>query len=318
MNGFSEDKRLEQLIQEIFPHAELARTWPLQGGISAEMTAFEIALPDGQTRRMILRRPGMETLKREPTAATDEFRLLQMTRSLGLPTQTPYHLDAAGEFFSTPCLVIEYIEGETVFSPTNSPDFIPQMAAHLARIHQVDSAHLDLDFLSRPGNTFELPTYKCAVDADNSLGEARIREVLEAVWPLTPGNAPRLLHGDYWPGNILWREGKIVAVIDWEAAKVGDPLADLAITRLDILTMFGIDAMKDFTDHYRSLMALDYGHLPYWDLWSAIRLLRMSKGNFAEWAAFFPAFGRPDITEQTLKEHFVYFINQAFEALNSV
>jgi aminoglycoside phosphotransferase (APT) family kinase protein len=306
---------LERLIQEIAPGAVLVRTWSLKGGISAEMTAFEIELPDSQVKRMILRRPGTETLKREPTAAIDEFRLLQMTRSLGLPTQTPYLLDSMGRFFSTPCLVVEYIEGETEFALQSSTTFISQMAIHLARIHQVDSAALDLGFLSRPGNTFAIPTRKCTTDTDNSLNEAHIREVLEPVWPLTPKNASSLLHGDYWPGNILWRNGEIVAVIDWEAAKVGDPLSDLAITRLDILTMFGIDAMTDFTDHYKSIMAIDYIHLPYWDLWAALRLLRMSTGNFAEWAAFFPPFGRSDITEQTLKAHFRTFIKQAFEAI---
>ena len=29
-------------------------------------------------------------------------------------------------------------------------------------------------------------------------------------------NRPVLLHGDFWPGNILWRDGRLVAVIDWE------------------------------------------------------------------------------------------------------
>jgi aminoglycoside phosphotransferase (APT) family kinase protein len=34
---------------------------------------------------------------------------------------------------------------------------------------------------------------------------------------------------------VLWRDGRIVAVIDWEDAQVGDPLADLANTRLELL-----------------------------------------------------------------------------------
>jgi aminoglycoside phosphotransferase (APT) family kinase protein len=35
-----------------------------------------------------------------------------------------------------------------------------------------------------------------------------------------------LLHGDYWPDNTLWRDGRLVCVIDWEDAALGDPLAD--------------------------------------------------------------------------------------------
>jgi aminoglycoside phosphotransferase (APT) family kinase protein len=37
-----------------------------------------------------------------------------------------------------------------------------------------------------------------------------------------------VLHGDYWPGNVLWRDGRLVGVIGWEEAAFGDPLADLA------------------------------------------------------------------------------------------
>ena len=64
-----------------------------------------------------------------------------------------------------------------------------------------------------------------------------------------------LLHGDFWPGNILWRYGQLVAVIDWEDAALGDPLADVANSRLEILWAFGIDAMQSFTHYYQSLTA---------------------------------------------------------------
>jgi aminoglycoside phosphotransferase (APT) family kinase protein len=48
-------------------------------------------------------------------------------------------------------------------------------------------------------------------------------------------NAPDLhegdmvvVHGDYRFGNFLWQGTKIAAVIDWERAMLGDPMADLA------------------------------------------------------------------------------------------
>src|SRR5689334_20965692 len=112
-----EDKKFERLVQTIAPQSTLLRTWGLKGGISAEMTALEIERRDGQTSRMIVRRPSRGVLRRNPHAAQDEFKLLQMTRSLGLATQTPLHLDQSGTIFSTPYLVIEYIEGEPEFAP---------------------------------------------------------------------------------------------------------------------------------------------------------------------------------------------------------
>jgi aminoglycoside phosphotransferase (APT) family kinase protein len=115
-----------------------------------------------------------------------------------------------------------------------------------------------------------------------------------------------LLHGDYWPGNILWRDGQLVAIIDWEDAKVGDPLADLGYTRLEILWAFGIDAMHQFTDHYLSLAAIDVTHLPYWDLCAALR----PASKIGKWAA-------DDDVEKRMRERHRVFITQAFDKLSA-
>lgn len=38
---------------------------------------------------------------------------------------------------------------------------------------------------------------------------------------------PTLVHGDYHYGNMLFREARVVAVLDWEIAELGQPLLDL-------------------------------------------------------------------------------------------
>jgi aminoglycoside phosphotransferase (APT) family kinase protein len=239
---------------------------------------------------------------------------LQITQALGLATQRPYYFDQSGEIFSTPAFVIEYIEGKPEFSPPNLADFSRQLATHLARIHSVDGSNPALAFLSQSVKSFET-TFKPPSTLNESLEEGRIRGTLEAVWPLPRRNAPVLLHGDYWPGNILWREEKLVAVIDWEDARIGEPLSDLAISRLDLLWIYGLEAMEIFTHHYQSLAPLDYTDLPYWDLAAALRLVRLAGADLAGLAAFYPPFGRPDITEQTIREYYSFFISQAFEKL---
>jgi Ser/Thr protein kinase RdoA (MazF antagonist) len=120
-----------------------------------------------------------------------------------------------------------------------------------------------------------------------------------------------LLHGDFWPGNTVWRDGRLVAVIDWEEAAFGDPLADLAVSRLDILWIFGLSAMNDFTQQYRSVTGINVINLPYWDLYAALR----PASHIAEWAAVYPPLGRPDITEETMREGHRLFVTQAFETL---
>ena len=309
------DNKFEKLAQRITPHSRLLRIWPLKGGISAEMTAFELESPNGQISRMILRRPSEQTLQRNPHAAEDEFKVLQLTKSLGLATPAPHYLDSSGAIFSTPYLVIEYIDGKPEFPPDPGADFIFQLAKHLAKIHRADCSNQDISFLLKQANGCAETSYEVLINIDPLLDDRRIRSVLEVVSPLPQRNTATLLHGDYWPGNLLWRDGMLVGVVDWEDAKLGDPLIDFAISRLDILTIFGIDAMQSFTQHYQSLMDIDYTNLPYWDLCAALRLSRLIGSDIAEWTAFFDPYGREDITEQTLRKHFRYFVRQAFKKL---
>ncbi|MBO0702001.1 MAG: phosphotransferase family protein [Candidatus Dormibacteraeota bacterium] len=43
-----------------------------------------------------------------------------------------------------------------------------------------------------------------------------------------PDQAPVMVHGDYHYGNMLFRGGRLAAVLDWEIAELGQPLLDLA------------------------------------------------------------------------------------------
>jgi aminoglycoside phosphotransferase (APT) family kinase protein len=81
-----------------------------------------------------------------------------------------------------------------------------------------------------------------------------------------------LLHGDFWPGNTLWRDGRLVAVVDWEDAAVGDPLADVANARLELAWSVGFDAMEEFTSAYAARADVDLARLPAWDIRADARL----------------------------------------------
>ena len=317
MTERKEDHPVDLLAQTIFPGSKLLRSWPLAGGISAAMTAVEVKSPDGQVRRMIVRQPGETALKQNPHAAQDEFRLLQITRSLGLATPAPYYLDLSGQIISTPYLVIEYIEGQPHFARSYSAGFTSQLADHLARIHHADTSKLDLSFLPGPVHGCAEIAGKRPAQEDGSFEEGRIRDALESAWPLSSRNRPVLLHGDYWPGNILWRDDRLVAVIDWEDARIGDPLSDLAISRLDLLWIFGREAMEEFTHDYQSRLAIDTTGLPYWDLCAALRLVRLAGSDLPGWAAFFAPFGRQDITERSIREYVRFFTGQVFDKLQS-
>ncbi|MCL5999767.1 MAG: phosphotransferase family protein, partial [Chloroflexi bacterium] len=143
-----EHHKFEQVVQTIVPHSKLLRTW---------------------------RRPGAATLKQNPHAAQDEFRLLQMTQSLGLATPTPYYLDPSSRIFATPYLVVEYIEGKPEFTPAHLADCMLQTATHLTRIHRVDGSHLDLSFLPKQAQGFAGYVGERPTNVDDLLDEGRIR-----------------------------------------------------------------------------------------------------------------------------------------------
>jgi aminoglycoside phosphotransferase (APT) family kinase protein len=305
MTASKKDQKFEQLVQKIDPQSKLLRAWELKGGVSAQVTALEIERPDGQTKKMIVRQHGDVDLKRNPYIAADEFKLLHILRSAGLATPAPYYIDQSGQIFPTPYVVIEYIEGKTEFAPAHVTDLIPQLATHLARIHTVDCSNLDLSFLPKQAERYTEKLRERPTNIDESLDEGRIRDMLASVWPLSQQNTSVLLHGDFWPGNILWKDGQLVAVIDWEDAALGDPLADVANTRLEILWAFGIDAMHSFSQHYQSMTSIDFTNLPVWDLFAALR----PASKISEWAA-------DDIAEQRMRAGHRLFITQAFTKLS--
>jgi aminoglycoside phosphotransferase (APT) family kinase protein len=303
MHAERDERQFAALVQRLAPGGRLLRAWPLEGGVSAQVTAFELEAADGRRRTLLLRRHGPVDLAHNPRIARDEFRLLQLTQAHGLTTPEPVLYDESREVFPDAYIVIEYVEGATDFAPADPDDYLAQMAVELARIHSVRDAP-ELDFLPRLGSGYGPRPEQL----DESLHEGRIRDALEAAWPLARLNEAVLLHGDYWPGNLVWRDGALAAVIDWEDARVGDPLADLANSRLELLFFYGAEAMQTFTTRYLAGAAADIhvANLPYWDLCAALRPC----SKLATW-------GLDAATERQLRERHQAFVAQALAALSA-
>lgn len=287
---------LERLVQKFSPGSALVRAWELKGGVSAEVVAIEIQCADGSLQKFVVRQPG-------DAHAADEFRLLQALQTAKIAVPAPYYVDAASEVFETPCLVIEFVESQTQFAIETIPDMVRQLATQLARIHAVrDIAPLSFLPRQRDITAAKLRVQPAVLDA--RLNEGRIRDALVAAWPWPQHNADVLLHGDFWSGNVLWRDDQIVAVIDWEDAALGDPLADLANSRLEVLFAFGAEAMQQFTQHYQAQVTLDFTTLPYWDLYAALK----PASKLWTW-------GLGEATENAMAEAQTWFVAQALKRL---
>jgi aminoglycoside phosphotransferase (APT) family kinase protein len=297
------EQRIERCLPGFAPSSNLLRSWRLEGGISAQMTGFEIEQADGTKKKFIARQPNDYVYKSNPDAASDEFRVLHSLRAAGLPVQTPYSLEPASADVSQPFFIIEYIEGAPDIAPQDVEAYLGKYCEQLVQIHSVDLAKLDHSLLRIQGPGYgrkpEVP--------NNALREADIWDAVQSVAPKVRSNPPVLRHGDFWPGNVLWRAGEIVAVIDWEECLIGEPLADLAICRLDLWWILGEQAAMEFTDRYRAALNFDLTDLPYWDLCASLRPI----SNIHEWAPSYPELGRTDITAATMSRDHRDFVAQA-------
>ena len=300
------DTSFRRVVRAIDPGAELLRSWRLEGGVSTRVTALEIGRPGGRREKLVVRQYGDAKLRANPNVAEDEFRLLELVRAAGVPAPRPFLADASGHMLSRPYLVSALVEGESGLGTGGDVrSEVRELAGVLARIHGIPRG--GAPFLADKNERVRRRLGERPARLDETLSEGDIRAALARLWPPRSPNAPVLLHGDFWPGNTLWRDGRLAAVIDWEDAGIGDPLTDLANGRLEIAMFHGQDAMREFTGRYRSLVpSADYTNLPCWDLCAALH----PAGQMASW-------GLDASTLARVRDGHRAFVVQALDALPS-
>jgi hypothetical protein len=260
------------------------------------MTMLSLADQDGQVHCFTLRCPGDWGDEDYGGKALREFKKYQFAFDLGLLAPRPIICFAEHNFF-----VLQWIDGSPDPSYANRNLYLNQAPQRLAAVHRAPLTNVDLSIV--PPGLHDLTSTR--ISADN-------REILEACGP--PPSEPNVLrHGDFWPGNILWKNGSIVAIIDWEEIQLGSPLADLAIARLDCLWVYGWEAVEEFTAKYLQINPVDTSWLPYWDLRCSHRV-----GDcHADWAASYPGLGRPDVTAEHLRSLQSEFVQDALQRLKT-
>jgi aminoglycoside phosphotransferase (APT) family kinase protein len=241
------------ILARVEPGGRLHRVWTLGGGLSAQMVALEAECADGALRRLIVRRAIGAAEQRTSLSIEDEYRLLAELQEVGLPAPNPRLFDGSRSILDQPYSVLDFIDGSRRFSTGDPVSTGRAFASQLAAIHAVDRSRRIFAHLSRRSAEIERRLATRPDVVDEALCEGLIREVLRANWPPAEPDQVCLLHGDFWPGNVLWQDGEIVGVIDWEDASLGDPLADVGITRLELLWAFGRQAMTSFTEHHLTI-----------------------------------------------------------------
>ncbi len=252
------------LAERLEDGAEVTRRWSLSGGVSASVEGLELALPDGGARRVVVRRHGTADWK--PTHAdvtATEFALLRALDALGMCVPSPILLDTSSGLLGSPYLVTSFVEGSAEVEESRQPEALRQMAEVLARLHALDVERVAPPALARLDDA-----YTCALRwlGEKTPATESLRAALAEGARGAERNTSTLVHNDFGPRNILWKDHAIAAIIDWEDAAVGDPLADLAGCRMELLWRWGAEAMESFTEHYLSLTGVDAFDLCAWEI----------------------------------------------------
>ncbi len=98
MSDKSHRGKFNRLLQAAIPGAYLVHLWPLEGGVSAQVTAMEVSGPDGSIRKLVVRQHGKTERERNPDIARDEYRVLELLASQEMAAPSPVYVDPEGVF----------------------------------------------------------------------------------------------------------------------------------------------------------------------------------------------------------------------------
>jgi aminoglycoside phosphotransferase (APT) family kinase protein len=214
----------------------VANVTRLTAGATQEIWRFELLRPDGDRSLILRRTPGGVIVERTETSTSigleAESEILRLVFAAGAPVPEVLHTltpeDGLGQGFIMTFVAGETLGGRIVRDPRFAevrPKLARQCGEILAKIHAIPTEHAPplkhagaAELIAQLQASYETTEWPRPVFdlAFRWLGER-----------MPPPARPRLVHGDFRNGNLIFDETGVVAVLDWELAHIGDPMADL-------------------------------------------------------------------------------------------
>ena len=230
------DPVLRDWLRLLLGEVELVR--PLTGGITGQMLHLRPTdgAPDVVVRRWSGDDPEQAELVRREAAG------LRALAGADLPLPTLLAADPDGAESGRPSSVTTFLPGAVDLAPTDLRTWVRHLAGMLVRIHGTPAP----------------PLGRCALWASSNLGwlgadAGWVREARRLAAG-TPDPAHAVLsHGDFQHFNVLWRGGRISAVVDWPTVGLADRGLDVGHCRLNLAVLFTAEAAMWFLDDYEQL-----------------------------------------------------------------
>jgi len=201
-------------------------------------------------------RLGDHMLVRLPSAAEyadkvakEQYWLPQLGPHLPLPIPTPLAIGKPDENYPFPWSVYQWIDGETA-SSTNITDLnlfavdLAQFLKALQHINTTDGPIAGTHNFYRGGSLkiYDAETQEAIASLGNKIDASTVTKIWNAALASTWQHLPVWVHGDIAPNNLLVKNGKLCAVIDFGGLGIGDPACDYAIA----WTFFKSESRKTF------------------------------------------------------------------------
>ncbi len=271
---------------------------PSETGFSSDTLMFDAEWTDGGPRRERL------VARFKPSGFTVfptydmlmQYRVMKILGGTDVPVPRMRWLEEDEGLLGAPFYVMDRVDGRV---PTDNPPYhsggwIPDLAPRerealwwsgfetMARVHRLDWRALGFGFLDKPARgATPLAQQLHEYDEYFSWGMDRSRHpLIERAQRWLHANQPShepvaLCWGDSRPGNQIFNGTRCVAVLDWEMARIGDPVQDLAwwIT-LDrcFSEGLGIERLPGFPDRqatiarWEQLVGRGARHLAYYEM----------------------------------------------------
>lgn len=251
------------LVAEVFPRwADLPVRQVLPGG--HDNRTFRLG------EQLAVRLPSAEGYV--PSVEREQRWLPVLAAALPLPIPEPVALGRPAAGFPWPWSVNRWIEGEPA-TTADIPDrarFAVDVADFLAALRAVDTTGAPAAGAHNFHRGGDLAVYRHEADAvlarlpDAELA-AWAAQVLDRSFASRWDRSPVWVHGDVAVGNLLVRDGRLAAVIDFGGCAVGDPASDL------VLAWTSLDHRA--AEAFRDAVRLDdetWDRAAGWALWKAL------------------------------------------------
>ncbi|MGH2634229.1 MAG: phosphotransferase family protein, partial [Tepidiformaceae bacterium] len=193
----------------------------------------------------VLRRPPLGHVLPTAHDMAREYKVIAGLSPTDVPVPKAVAICEDSSVNGAPFYVMEYVEGVIIAEdlPTGyaGADADRQalsigLVETLVKLHAVDYNAVGLGDFGRPEGYLERQVRRWHEQWERSVTrplpaiDELIRRLRNSI-PESP--TPTIVHGDYRLGNMMMdpeKPGRVVAILDWEMATLGDPLSDLGYT----------------------------------------------------------------------------------------